>query len=59
MSGLLLTGSLAVSQQPLAAVGSTLDTVVKYEIEALERTKADCPHHAGPPVCVQFTRVTS
>ena len=41
MSGLLLTGSLAVSQQPLAAVGSSLDTVVKYEIEALERTKAD------------------
>ena len=41
MSGLQLPGSLAVSVQPLAAVGSSLDTVVKYAVEALERTKAD------------------
>ena len=41
MSGLQLPGSLAVSVQPLAAVGSSLDTVVKYAIEAIERTKAD------------------
>lgn len=41
MSGLQLPGSLALSVQPLAAVGSSLDTTVKYVIEALERTKAD------------------
>jgi hypothetical protein len=41
MSGLQLPGTLAVSVQPLAGVGSSLDTVVKYVIEALERTKAD------------------
>lgn len=41
MSGLQLPGSLSVSVQPLAAVGSSLDTFVKYAVEALERTKAD------------------
>ena len=41
MSGLQLPGSLAVSVQPLAAVGDKLDTFVKYAIEAVERTKAD------------------
>ena len=41
MSGLQLPGSLAVSVQPLAAVGLSLDTTVKYAIEALERTKND------------------
>jgi len=41
MSGLQLPGSLSVSVQALSAVGSSLDTIVKYAVEALERTKAD------------------